>query len=469
MPMEVESSSFRDLSGFLFRREGKLYRQINQRYKADFDLLMDSGLYEDLRGRSWLVSHREVDENQSDPLCYKTIQPDPIPFISYPYEWCFSQLKDAALRTLDIQLKALEYGMSLKDASAFNIQFKNGKPILIDTLSFEAYHEGAPWVAYRQFCQHFLGPLALMSFRDSRLHHLWQSYIDGLPLDLVASLLPRRAWLNGGLLLHLGMQGQAQKHFASGDSELMTERIKRRRMSKSALVAFIEGLRSTVESLQSPMKKGFWVDYQKLHNYADKSNFAKQEVVGSMLQRLAPKTVWDVGANTGAYSRLAARYCDVVVSIDMDHDCVEANYKNEPLEPAGTILPLICDLTAPTAALGWNNRERLSLVERASAEVVLALALVHHLAIGNNVPLNSIAQFFAGLGPVLIIEFIPKSDSQVARMLSLREDIFDNYTKDAFERAFSGFFKIEQRVDIEESERTLYLMTRLPEAHDATH
>jgi hypothetical protein len=193
-------SSFRDPSGFLFIREGILYRQVNQVYREDYSRLMDSGLYEKLVKNGLLITHAETDIQPADGvLSYKVICPERVPFISYPYEWSFGQLQDAALATLSIQRRALKLGMSLKDASAYNIQFPKGKAMLIDTLSFEQYQEGEPWVAYRQFCQHFLAPLALMAYKDVRLNQLLRIYIDGIPLDLASKLLPRSTRWNLGL------------------------------------------------------------------------------------------------------------------------------------------------------------------------------------------------------------------------------------------------------------------------------
>src|SRR6185436_4959816 len=187
------SASFRDPSGFLFSRGGILYRQVNRAYQKEYARLMESGLYEKLVKAGLLIPHVEVDQPPAVEVdALKVIQPDRVPFISYPYEWSFGQLKSAALATLSIQKRALKMGMSLKDASAYNIQFVHGKATLIDTLSFEVYEEGEPWVAYRQFCQHFLAPLALMALKDVRLNQLLRVYIDGVPLDLVSELLPTR-------------------------------------------------------------------------------------------------------------------------------------------------------------------------------------------------------------------------------------------------------------------------------------
>lgn len=230
--------SFRDPSGFLFTREGTLYRQINLTYRDNYDLLLKSGLYERLVDRGLLVLHREVDAPAADPdRVYRLIEPEPIQFISYPYEWCFSQLQDAALATLEIQRIALDCGMSLKDSSAYNIQFHNGRPVLIDTLSFERYPQGQPWIGYRQFCQHFLAPLALMSQTDVRLSLLLRNYIDGIPLDLASRLLPTRTRFSFSLLTHLHLHAKSQKKY-----EGETTRPKDGKVSLMALRGLIDNL-----------------------------------------------------------------------------------------------------------------------------------------------------------------------------------------------------------------------------------
>lgn len=210
------TASFRDPSGFIFRHNGALYRQINTTYRENYQTLMKSGLYDDLTRAQLLIPHEEVAVEPAEPsIAYKVIRPEPLQFISYPYERCFSQLKDTALTTLAIQKRALKHGMSLKDCSAYNIQFHRGRPVFIDTLSFEIYREGEPWVAYRQFCQHFLSPLALIAHRDVRLNQLLRVYIDGIPLDLTSRLLPARTKLNFAILSHIHLHAASQKHYAN--------------------------------------------------------------------------------------------------------------------------------------------------------------------------------------------------------------------------------------------------------------
>jgi len=209
------SASFRDPSGFLFTRQGVLYRQVNQAYQPHYDKLLNSGLYDKLVKAGLLIPHEEVGVEPAEPsLAYKVLRPERVDFISYPYEWSFSQLQDAALATMAIQKLALDAGMVLKDSSAYNIQFYRGRPVLIDTLSFEAYREGEPWVAYRQFCQHFLAPLSLMAYTDVRLNQLLRIYIDGVPLDLAVRLLPGRTRFDLGLATHIHLHAVAQQRYA---------------------------------------------------------------------------------------------------------------------------------------------------------------------------------------------------------------------------------------------------------------
>lgn len=451
------SSSFRDPSGFLFIRDGVMHRQVNSAYKENYDHLIDSGLYKSLIDSGLLIPHNEVDISyrRADDA-YKVLKPELVEFISYPYEWCFSQLKDAALTTLEIQKRVLEFGMTLKDCSAYNIQFRKGKPIFIDTLSFEKYHEGEPWVAYRQFCEHFVAPLALMSYRDIRLNQLLRVYLDGVPLDLASSLLPFRSRFNFHLLLHIHFHSRSQKHYA--DRSIIKETLKKR-VSRTSFLGLIDSLESCIKKLKWRPRGTEWDDY-----YISNSNYIleainhKKQLVSDFLDKINPKTVWDLGANTGLFSRIASNKGIQTICFDIDPACVEINYLTAVDEGETNMLPLLLDLTNPSPGIGWENEERAPFLERGHADTVLALALIHHLVISNNLPLDRIASFFKKICNSLIIEFVPKSDSNVQRLLVTRKDISPNYTQQFFESEFGKLFSIQTSVKIKNSERTLYLM-----------
>ena len=456
---EAVPGSFRDPSGFLFRSDGVLYRQVNERYRRSWEALHESGLYAALTDAGLLIPHTEVSTDLA-PMqpAYRVIRPEPLPFISYPYEWSFSQLRDAALATLRIQDLALERNLTLKDASAYNIQFRDGRPVLIDTLSFEPYDEGTPWVAYRQFCQHFLAPLALMAFVDVRLGQLLRVHIDGVPLDLASRLLPTRTRLRFGVLTHIHMHARSQTRHA--DSAATGSAAPAARVSRLGLRGLIDSLRSSVTKLSWRAGGTEWGDYYDDTNYSKPGAEHKAELVRKLLGVASPATVWDLGGNTGVFSRLAVDAGAHVVSWDVDPAAVEKNYRHLREEGPRPLLPLLLDLTNPSGGIGWANEERMSLAERGPVDLVMALALIHHLAISNNVPLPRIADFLATLAPSLLIEFVPKEDSQVQRLLATREDIFDDYTPAGFEAAFARRWETVEVHPIRDGVRTLHLLRR---------
>lgn len=522
MTTAPDASSFRDPDGFVFTRDGVVYRQVNESHRQRYDHLLASGLYDALVGAGLLVAHEEVDADLApEPPAYKVLRPEPIPFISYPYEWCVGQLRDAALATLRIQGIALDHGAWLRDASAYNIQFRRGRPLLIDTLSFAPREPDAPWPAYRQFCEHFLAPLALMSLVDVRLGHLLRSQIDGIPLDLASELLPTRTRLRPGLQLHVHAHARSQaRHQARQTTRAAQTKAtgeakagRRGTVGDRALRGLIDSLTGAVRKLDWSPPPSVWRDYDELGSYEATAFQHKTELVESFLDDTQPETVWDLGANTGYFSRLAAGKGAATVSLEADPSAVEVGYRRldeqAPRPPGGEaeggrargasdeggrqdsraegggakgggaegggaeggadgqtsdspgpgeVLPLLVDLANPSPAQGWQHAERRSLADRGPADLALALALVHHLAIGNNVPLPRILAYLRTLCARLVVEWVPKHDPRVQTLLSGREDVFGQYTQEAFEDAARQGFTIERREPIRESDRVLYLL-----------
>lgn len=455
---ERNAGSFRDPAGFVYRRDGQLYRQINAEHESDWRQFETSGLYEQLARRRWLVDHDDAPlERAFDERAWRVIRPRLIPFISYPYEWTFGQLKDAALLTLDAQLLALKWDMSLKDASAYNVQFERGRPVLIDALSFERSEADTPWVAYRQFCQHFLAPLALMAERDVRCALMLRDFVDGIPLDLAARLLPARSRLRFGLLTHLHLHARSLRRH--GDRS-MTGSSARPRLSRTRLQALLGNLRATVAGLDWDPTGTEWADYTTTTSYSEVAAASKQRLVEQLLRRTEGPWVWDLGANTGLFSRIAAELGRNVLSLDADPAAAERHYRALRTDDDGRVMPLVVDLANPSPALGWANGERLSLIERANADVLVVLALVHHIAIGNNVPLPHLSSFLARLGRQLIIEFVPKTDDRVAAMLAGRRDVFADYSLEGFRAAFDTHWATVEELPIDRSDRVLFLWRR---------
>lgn len=466
----------------MFSRGGTLLRQVNQSYREPYERLKASGLYDALTGQGLLVRHEEIDELPAEPLSgYKVLRPQVVPFISYPYEWCFGQLKAAALATLAIQKSAMSRGMSLKDASAYNIQFLEDQPIFIDTLSFEYHVEGRPWIAYRQFCQHFLAPLLLMRHGHAGHGLLSRIHLDGIPLDVAGSMLPLTSWFRFPSLVHVHLHAWMQARPAHGrtaqspadaGSATAASAPAYKPSGKNALRGLLDNLEAAVEALSLPRRPSIWAGYYSETNYSPRAFASKQDLVARLLGKagsrprrvpMAAPVVWDMGANTGVFSRLAAAQGMRTLAFDLDPVAVEINYREVVRKQERKVLPLVMDLSNPSPGIGWRNQERMSLSDRGPADIVMALALIHHLAIGNNLPFDRIVRCLADLGQSILIEFVPRSDSQVGRLLASRRGGFPEYTREAFENSFLADFDLVERVDIEDSERSLYLFEKRPD------
>ena len=447
-------SSYKDPSGFVYRENGVFYRLISPLYKNHYDAFLKSGLYDELVKRKWILAH--VETNKKKDNSYKIIKPEQILFMNYPYEWSFSQLKDAALLTLDICLAALDHDMVLKDASAYNVTYFKGKPIFIDTLSFEKYIDGKPWIAYGQFCRHFLAPLAISAYKDLKFTPLLKQFLDGFPLDLVSNLLPKNTLFNMGLAMHLHAHAKASVQLAdkkiAGAKEL--------KVAKFQLIGLLRGLKNTISGINLPKTKTQWGDYYNDQNYTDVGFQDKKKLIETIIKKHKPNITLDLGGNTGEFSRMAMKHSGLVISTDVDPVAVEKNYQMVKHNNEANLLPLCLDITNPSGDIGFALSERSSFFSRGSFDCVLALALIHHLIITYNLPLSLVAKFLSGISPLLIIEFVPKEDSQVKRLLQNREDIFADYTTQGFEDAFGEYFSIVSSHPVQGSMRRVYVLKR---------
>jgi hypothetical protein len=449
--------SFRDPAGHIYISSDIIYRRIEPAGRAAYERLMQSGLYAALVADGLLISHDDLGAQADQVGAWTVIRPERVPLVSYPYEWCFSQLRDAALLTLRVERRAREFGLSLKDASAFNVQFLRGRPVLIDTLSFEPCPKG-PWAAYRQFCQHFLAPLLLISRSDSRLSRLSQVFMDGVPLSLASRLLPPLSWLRPGVLMHIHLHAKAEEKLSGRTPVAFVAS----RKDPGTPLPLIESLERTIEKLEWKPRSRWSSYYADQPSYEQDAFTHKRETVKAWLARVRPATVWDLGSNTGEFSRLAVDCGANAVAFDADEACVEVMYREVRARQIDRLLPLVSDLASPSPAIGWGNTERMTLEQRGPADLVLALALVHHLAIANNVPFAEIADYFARLGRRVIVELIPRADGMVRQMMAGREEAFPGYDVEPFERAFAARFSVDERAVLTPSDRVLYLMTARP-------
>ena len=454
-PAAAHPASFRDPSGFVFRRDQVLYRQVNRSYQEDWTLLNGSGLLKQAIDYGWLVPHEVVDLRWAlTAEAIACLKPQEVPYVSYPYEWSFSQLKDAALLTLELMELSMKYGMVLKDASAFNVAFHHAQPVFIDTLSFEKYVEGEPWVAYQQFCRHFLAPLALTHYLGPENLRLSQLHIDGGPLKLASKTLPFKTRFTPSLAMHIHLHAKGTEQVATTEEKVKAH------VSKLGLESLLSSLKGAVQRLKWQPKGTQWADYYCDTNYSTEADDSKASIVRRFLAVTGQRQgqCWDIGANIGHYTRIAKEAGFDCVAFDIDPAAIDRLYSQAKANKEQGITPVVLDLTNPSPSIGWALTERDSFEKRGRCQVVMALALVHHLAIGNNVPLQRIAEFFSKLGSWLILEFVPKSDSQVKRLLASRKDIFPQYTLEGFEEAFAPHFDVIDRQPVADSDRVMFLL-----------
>lgn len=450
MKKNRDFSSFRDPSGYIYYQDGVVMRYIYPCYFKQYDHLMRSGLYQELVEKGLLIPHEEVERDSNHIL----LKVQKIPFISYSYEWVFEQLKDAALLTLSVLQISLKYGMILKDCSSYNVQFLKGKAIFIDTLSFDFYQENMPWLSYGQFSRHFLAPLILMKYVDYRLNSLMKNYIDGIPLDLCSHLLGRRGGFIG--YSHIKLQNKSiQNHQMDGREEVPQVHI-----SKKSLFQMIQMVERQIKRLSLKDFSSEWDDYYQNSNYFDAMN-EKKRIISEMCQKISisdDSLSFDLGGNDGRFSSLIYHiFHNHVVSFDIDSNAVSRNYLQNK-EKQTSILPLVMDFTNPSSGIGFANCERMSFMERGGASLTLVLAFLHHLVISNNLSFEMVSHFLSSITHYLIIEFVPKEDSQVQLLLKTREDIFNNYDIQHFKDVFSNDFNILEEVLIPNTKRTLFLM-----------
>lgn len=444
--MEKLSSSFRDPSGYVYEEGGELYRQVLPPGVPSLERLMGSGLATRLMERAELAGFTLHGESALGPVLRLTR----LPYISYPYEWSFGQLRDAGLLTLRLMSEALKEGLALKDASAFNVAYDHCRPVFLDHTSFEVYREGEPWRAYRQFAMHFLAPLLLMRDVDLRCLALFREDIGGIPLDLASRLLPRWTWLQPNPLLHLHLHAAMERRY-SQDSQRQTHR---QHLPKSRLQNLLQALEAWLESLQPPHQRTQWADYAPDTSY-DQDSFAfKQEAVRQFCRRHHGQTAIDLGANSGIFSRIASNSFPLVIAADSDATAVERLYELGKSLNAN-LQPLLLDLNTPSPDLGVLGQERSSFFARTRADVALGLALIHHLRITGNWSLHQIVTLFRRLAPKALVEFVPLEDRQVRQLTRGRETIYQDWTLERLKEEFLTQYATCDVLDIPNSGRRL--------------
>lgn len=446
-----QSISYRDRDGFVVLKDRVIYRYVTHAYAPAYNWLMQSGLHEKLVTEGLLIDHAEGVLARDEQAYYRVLIPEIIHNISLPSEWTANQWKDIVLAFLKINTIAINYGMILKDATPFNFTFHEGRCVFFDTLSFELYEEGQPWIAYRQFCESMLGPMALIFFNDTAWSKLLGIAIEGWELPFISRNLPRKTWFNTTLLLHIHLHAK----FRNNSRRKINNHTS---FNKPKLVALWGMIQKSVAGWQYSRHPQHWVRYYDKEIASNTYINSKISIAIQWLEELTPSCVIDLGANNGRFSEIAALYSGEVIAIEMDHDCTDKIYLSTKEKNTKNIKTILADIAQPTPGAGWANEEKTSLINRLRGDMILALALIHHLCISRNVPLSFIAQLFANITTgYAIVEFVPKSDAKVQEMLQNREDIFHDYHEEEFISRFQAYFTLVHTHECGSSGRKIFL------------
>ena len=459
-----DPGSFRDPAGRVFRHDGRIFRTVDESAAAEFDWIVRSGVLEKLSGSGQLVRTWPVDAAEAGfagPSA-KILESEVVPFISYPYEWPFAALKRAALFHLDLHLALLDHGATLSDASAYNVQFIGTRPVFIDVLSLRRYREGAIWSGHRQFCEQFLNPLLLRARLGIAYNAWYRGALEGIPSAELAPLLRLRDRLSWQILLHVVLPQRLQT-IAGARPRSASSRLARGALPRQALVRMLEGLRNFIARLAAPSAAGSpWLTYADDNSYSEHEGARKRSFVAAFAAAARPRRVLDLGCNTGDYADvLLGAGAGMVIGAEADPATADAAFARS--EARGLcFLPLVVDAANPSAAQGWDGAERAGFAARGAFDAVVALAFEHHLAIGRNVPLDALLDWLVSLAPRGVVEFVPKDDPTVKRMLELRADIFGDYAQDRFEALLRERASIVREERISAGGRMLYWFERTP-------
>ncbi len=458
--LSVEPGSFRDRNGRVYVGGDAVYRGISKQSLEDWQKLSSTKFFANAVQHGEIVQTEQIPAGQAplsniDEPWAAVLKHQKISFISYPYEWSFGMLRAAALLQLDLLEKALQEDMTMKDASSFNIQWFGTQPVFIDIGSFESLVPGTPWVGYKQFCKLFLYPLFLQAYKDVGFHSFLRGNIDGIDAEDLNKIFSSRDLLRKGILMDVFLQAKMQKKFAE-TTHKMKDDLKASGFRKEMIKANLQRLTKIVCALSWKRGDSEWANYATNTSYTDEDTERKISFVRKAVQQKARTLVWDLGANTGRYSRIAAENSKYVIAMDSDHLAVERLYQQLKTEKNRTILPLVMNLADSSPNLGWRGLERKSLEGRGKPDLILCLALIHHIVISANIPVHEFINWLASLGGDLIIEFVTKQDPMTKVLLRNKEDQYYDYELGNFERILSLMFTIVNREVLSSGTRYLF-------------
>ena len=461
--LNFEPGSFRDPSGRVFYKNNRVFRSLSKNGAKRFEFLKKNNLLEDLIKKEYLINSKECLENINNLQInykYKILEHEKINFISYPYEWTFTQLKDAAIFHLDLQLYLLEKNAKLIDASAYNIQFKKNKPIFIDLLSIDEYKEGEYWYAHKQFCENFLNPLVLSSKKGINFNNWFRGNLEGISTSDIYSVLSFFDFVSPTLFFHIFLLNKFDEK-TKIDPDIINKKISTaKKLTKKSYSNILVQLKNYITNLKNKKKISSWGNYSDTNTYKFDEEQKKINLINNFVDRNNIKFLVDFGCNDGKYSKYAANQKNIeVVGIDFDLNALDRAFVDSKNNKSN-FFPIFLDFSNPSSNLGWNNKERKSFKDRVNFDSMIALAVIHHLVIAKNIPIEDAIKWLTSFAPKGLIEFVPKDDPTVKIMLKLKGDIFPEYNEENFQNILSKHCIIKNITKITSSERKIYEYTK---------
>lgn len=468
-----DPGSFRDPNGYVFVEDARVVRCVTAQGFEQFSKVWDSGVLQDLADKGLMIPCHELALTDSGKDASRTryrgargehpaalFSHPLVPLITYPYEWTFGQLKAAALAHLDLQIAAFDRGFTLSDATAYNMQFVDGKPLHIDVLSLRPYSQGEAWVGYNQFCRQFLLPLLIEAWTGMAFQPIYRGSIEGISFaDALAILPKRRLFTSLSGFLHVWLHGRsalAKKAANFDDAQKSTAQVKPQNYR-----AILQQLRGFIASLESKTRSGsYWGNYAATNSYATSARDQKLDFIEKWANDTTPNSVWDIGGNSGDFAMAAIKGgAKSAVVLDSDLDSLEHLFATRT-QAGQPILPMVMNLTDPSSNMGWRQNERKGLNERANPDAVTALAVIHHLVLGANLPLSEVVDWLVSLAPRGVIEFVPMSDPMVQQIMTHRSEIFADYTYENFKSVLQARCDITSEQTVSQSDRILVSFVR---------
>ena len=453
-----EAGSFRDPAGKIFYHDNQVYRELTEAGKKRFQFLNENNLLKKLIDKEFLIKTEIIDSKKSFKLEEESnlvIKHEKIDFISYPYEWTFDQLKDAAIFHLDLQIFLLEHDAKLIDATAYNIQFKNNKPLFIDVLSIDKYVDGEFWYGHKQFCENFLNPLLLKSKKGIDFNNWFKGNLEGISTSEINNILSWKDYLSYTIFFHVFLLNKIDTKSKISPKITQDKSKNLNRLSKNSFLSILKKLNNFIKKLNPKKQASTWDKYSKDNTYDEEESLIKLRIANEFYDKNNIKSLVDLGCNDGRFSEYAAQRKINVIGFDFDLNALNRAY-NKSKKKNLNFLPLYSDFTNPSSNLGWNDSERKSLNIRGKFEAAIALALIHHLVIAKNIPLEQAVKWLVSFSPIGLIEFVPKEDPTSQIMLSLKGDIFPDYNEKKFEEILSTYKKIKKISKITNSDRKIY-------------